>query len=67
MKYRIELDSETKFVLRFALSHRIEFIKKELAIAQQHNIDSSVKYWQDEMASVTNAVSVLDSNSKPVW
>ena len=66
MKYRIELDSETKFVLRFALSHRIEFIKKELAIAQQHNIDSSVKYWQDEMASVTNAVSVLDSNSKPV-
>lgn len=67
MKYRIELDSETKFVLRFALSHRIEFIKKELALAQQHNIDSSVKYWQDEMESVTNAVSVLDSNSKPVW
>jgi len=67
MKYRIELDSETKFVLRFALSHRIEFIKKELAIAQQHNIDSSVKYWQGEMESVTNAVSVLDSNSKPVW
>ena len=67
MKYNIELDSETKFVLRFALSHRIEFIKKELAIAQQHNIDSSVKYWQGEMESVTNAVSVLDSNSKPVW
>ena len=67
MKYRIELDSETKFVLRFALSHRIEFIKKELALAQQHNINSSVKYWQDEMASVTNAVSVLDGNSKPVW
>jgi len=67
MKYKIELDSETKFVLRFALSHRIEFIKKELAIAQQHNIDSSVKYWQGEMESVTNAVSVLDSNSKPVW
>ena len=67
MKYKIELDSETKFVLRFALSHRIEFIKKELAIAQQHNIDSSVKYWQGEMESVINAVSVLDSNSKPVW
>ena len=67
MKYKIELDSETKFVLRFALSHRIEFIKKELALAQQHNIDSSVKYWQGEMESVTNAVSVLDSNSKPVW
>ena len=67
MKYRIELDSETKFVLRFALSHRIEFIKKELALAQQHNINSSVKYWQGEMESVINAVSVLDSNSKPVW
>ena len=67
MKYRIELDSETKFVLRFALSHRIEFIKKELALAQQHNINSSVNYWQGEMESVTNAVDVLEKNSKPVW
>lgn len=67
MKYKIELDSETKFVLRFALSHRIEFIKKELAIAEQHKIEHSVKYWQNEMASVTNAVDVLDNNSKPVW
>ena len=67
MKYNIELDSETKFVLRFALSHRIEFIKRELAIARQHNIASSVKYWQGEMESVTNAVDVLEKNSKPVW
>ena len=67
MKYNIELDSETKFVLRFALSHRIEFIKKELAIAEQHKIEHSVKYWQGEMESVTNAVNVLDNNSKPVW
>jgi len=67
MKYKIELDSETKFVLRFALSHRIEFIKKQLAIAEQNRIEHSVKYWQDEMVSATNAVDVLDNNSKPVW
>ena len=67
MKYNIEVDSETKFVIRFALSTRIEFIKKELAIAEQHKIESSVKYWQGEMDSVINAVAVLDNNSKPVW
>ena len=66
MKYKIELDSETKFVLRFALAHRIEFIKKELAIAEQNKIEHCVTYWQDEMVSVTNAVNVLDNNSKPV-
>jgi hypothetical protein len=53
--------------LRFALSHRIEFIKRELAVARQHNAEDSVKYWQDEMVSATNAVDVLDNNSKPVW
>ena len=67
MKYNIEVDSDTKFVIRFALSTRIEFIKKELDIAKQCNVDSSVKYWQGEMDSVINAVSVLDNNSKPVW
>ena len=67
MKYKIELDSETKFVLRFALAHRIEFIKKELAIAEQNKIEHCVTYWQGEMESVTNAVDVLDNNSKPVW
>lgn len=67
MKYKIELDSETKFVLRFALSHRIEFIKRELAVARQHNAEDSIKYWQIEMVSVTNAVDVLEKNSKPVW
>jgi prophage DNA circulation protein len=67
MKYNIEVDSETKFVIRFALSTRIEFIKKELAIAEQHKIESSVKYWQGEMNSVTNAVAVLDNNIKVIW
>ncbi len=67
MKYKIELDSETKFVLRFALSHRIEFIKKQLDIAQQQKIENSVTYWQEEMVSATNAVDVLEKNSKPVW
>ena len=67
MKYNIEVDSETKFVIRFALSTRIEFIKKELAIAEQHKVESSVKYWQGEMDSVINAVAVLDNNSKPIW
>jgi hypothetical protein len=67
MKYNIEVDSETKFVIRFALSTRIEFIKNQLDIARQCNVDSSVKYWEGEMASVTNAVAVLDNNSKPVW
>ena len=67
MKYNIELDSETKFVLRFALSHRIEFIKKQLDIAQQQKIENSLTYWQEQMVSVKNAVDVLDNNSKPVW
>ena len=67
MKYNIEVDSNTKFVIRYALSTRIEFIKKELALAEQHKVESSVKYWQGEMESVTNAVAVLDNNSKVVW
>ena len=67
MKYNIEVDSDTKFVIRFALSTRIEFIKKELDIAKQCNVDSSVKYWQGEMDSVINAVSVLDNNTQPIW
>ena len=67
MKYNIEIDGDTKFVIRFALSSRIEFIKKELAIAEQCKVESSVKYWQGEMDSVINAVSVLDNNTKPVW
>lgn len=67
MKYNIEVDSNTKFVIRYALSTRIEFIKKELALAEQHKVESSVKYWQDEMASVINAASVLDNNTKPIW
>jgi len=67
MKYKIELDSETKFVIRYSLSYRIEYIKKELAIAKQVNIDSSVKYWAGELEAVKNAVDILDSNSKPVW
>ena len=66
MKYKIELDSETKFVLRFALSHRIEFIKTQLAIAEQNKIEHCLTYWQGEMVSVKNAVDVLDNNSKPV-
>ncbi len=57
MKYKIELDSETKFVLRFALAHRIEFIKKELAIAEQHKIEHSVKYWHNERKTLSEAYS----------
>ena len=67
MKYNIEVDSDTKFVIRFALSTRIEFIKNQLAIAKQCNVDSSVKYWEGELENVTNAVYVIDHNTKMIW
>lgn len=64
MKYNIEIDSDTAFVIRYSLSHRIEFIKKELNIAKQCNIENSVKYWEGELDAVTNAVNILIKNSR---
>ena len=64
MKYNIEIDSHTAFVIRYSLSHRIEFIKRELNNAKEYKAENSVKYWEGELDVVTNAVDTLIKNSR---
>ena len=64
MKYNIEIDSHTAFVIRYSLSHRIEFIKRELNNAKEYKAENSVKYWEGELDVVKNAVDTLIKNSR---
>ena len=67
MKYNIEVDGDTKFVIFLALQQRLDNINKELANAKQYNFKSTEEFWQLQFDNVTNALDAVNKNSKIVW
>ncbi len=67
MKYNIEVDSETKFMIRFALNQRLERIEEHLVKSKELNLPDTVKYWEEEKNVTTKTINEIDKNTKTIW
>ena len=64
MNCNIKIDSQTRFVVMYTLSKRVEEINKLLKEAQALDVTSAVEFWQGELTKLNNTIESINKNTQ---
>ena len=64
MNCNIKIDNQTRFVVMYTLSNRVNEINKLLKEAQSLNITSAVEFWQGELTKLNNTIESINKNTQ---
>ena len=64
MNCNIKIDSQTRFVVMYTLSKRVEEINKLLKEAQALDVTSAVEFWKGELTELNNTIESINKNTQ---